>query len=341
MLPKPSIIAVLALFIILSFVAPIATTPIAYSQTEPATETEVKCGDIVPGELINNAEEHMYLLAMQPREGFDVSLEPAGDDLKTVVAIYGPSGLRIKISGDQFDAGYSAGYPYGWSQSVSQTPKLVSGTLSATGFYKIRITNTAVTVMGHQDMVNDKLVPDNRWLGGVGAYTLSIGCTKADGSRIEPGAIPQPTPTPAPLPTPTPRSALPAGAPAFSGVGFPGLAPVDFSTVAKIPLPPDTVMTGVVPTGNEILGFTLDAAAGDTLDLSYTRVSGNMNLGLVVLSEKNEVFFQASLVTSSSLFTRFTLPAAGQYTIGVFRISLVEPEAVEPTVFQLKVTTAE
>jgi hypothetical protein len=34
--------------------------------------------------------------------------------------------------------------------------------------------------------------------------------------------------------------------------------------------------------------------------------------------------------------TRFTLPTAGKYTIGVFRISLVEPAQVEPTVFQLK-----
>ena len=77
-------------------------------------------------------------------------------------------------------------------------------------------------------------------------------------------------------------------------------------------------------------------SAGDTLDLSYTRRSGNMNLGLVVLSENNEVFFQASLVTSESLSTTFTLPTAGTYTIGVFRISLVEPDAVEPTVFQLQ-----
>ena len=64
-----------------------------------------------------------------------------------------------------------------------------------------------------------------------------------------------------------------------------------------------------------------------------------MNLGLVVLSAENEVFFQASLVTTASLATQFTLPAAGQYTIGVFRINLVEPAEVEPTVFQLKVTT--
>ncbi len=60
-----------------------------------------------------------------------------------------------------------------------------------------------------------------------------------------------------------------------------------------------------------------------------------MNLGLVVLSENNEVFFQASLVTSESLATTFTLPTAGAYTIGVFRISLVEPAGVAPTVFQL------
>jgi len=61
-----------------------------------------------------------------------------------------------------------------------------------------------------------------------------------------------------------------------------------------------------------------------------------MNLGVVLAA--NELFFQATLVTAASLATRFTLPAAGQSTIGVFRISLVEPAAVEPTVFQLKGT---
>jgi hypothetical protein len=72
------------------------------------------------------------------------------------------------------------------------------------------------------------------------------------------------------------------------------------------------------------------------LRLNYTRVSGNMNLGLVVLSETNEVFFQASLVTSESLATTFALPEAGQYTIGVFRISLVGQDEVVPTVLQLR-----
>ena len=66
-----------------------------------------------------------------------------------------------------------------------------------------------------------------------------------------------------------------------------------------------------------------------------------MNLGLVALSEN--IFFQASLVTSESLSTTFTQPEAGEYTISVFRISQVEPEEVEPTVFQLqgRLTVAE
>lgn len=86
---------------------------------------------------------------------------------------------------------------------------------------------------------------------------------------------------------------------------------------------------------NQILGFTLDAKAGDVLDLNYELLKGNMNLGLVVLSDQNQVAFQASLVSSEVLNTRFTLPTAGEYTIGVFRIALIEPEKVEKTEFQL------
>ena len=217
--------------------------------------------------------------------------------------------------------------------TVTKSPAINSGIVSARGNYKIRVVNAT--------LYNDEFWNDKQYFGGVGLYRLSIGCTNSDGTKIEPGDIPQPTPTPAPLPTATPRSALPDSASAFTGTGFPGLAPVDFADAVTVPLLLDKEMIGVIPLDNQILGFTLDAAAGDTLDLSYTRVSGNMNLGLVVLSAENEVFFQASLVTSASLATQFTLPVAGQSTIGVFRISLVEPAEVEPTVFQLKVTTAD
>lgn len=124
--------------------------------------------------------------------------------------------------------------------------------------------------------------------------------------------------------------------PAFFGNGFPGLPPVDFSKVAKLPLPMDMPMGGAItPTGGEILGFTLDAKANDTLDLSFTRVSGNLNLGLVVLSADNKVIFQASLVTSKTLSTQFMFPAEGQYTIGVFRVDLLPPAKPEATAFQI------
>jgi len=43
-----------------------------------------------------------------------------------------------------------------------------------------------------------------------------------------------------------------------------------------------------------------------------------------------------ALLISASLSTTCTLPTAGQYTSGVFRISLIEPEEVAPTVFQLQ-----
>jgi hypothetical protein len=260
--------------------------------------TKLECGAIHESEFTDNNQIQVFSLTMQARDSFSVSAAPIGDHMTLALEAYGPSGVRIIVSG--------------WTK----TPTLNSGILSARGTYSIKVYNGGA---------------------GTGLYTLSIGCVTSNGT-VEPGDIPQPPPTPAPLPTPTPRSAIPESAPKFTGIGFPGLAPVDFSSVAEIPLLLDTVMTGVIPTGNEILGFTLDAAAGDTLDLSYTRVFGNMNLGLVVLSASNEVFFQASLVTSESLSTRFTLPEAGQYTIGVFRISLVEPDEVEPTVFQLKGT---
>lgn len=160
---------------------------------------------------------------------------------------------------------------------------------------------------------------------GPGLYTLYIGCTLRDGTIINPGDIlPDAKQTEQPNPSP------------FSGFGFPGLAPVDFVSALKVPLLSDSPVTAAItPTGGEIFGFTLDAAAGDTLDLTFTRMSGNLNLGLVVLSGNNEVVFQASLVTSQTLTTRFTLPSAGTYTIGVFRVDLLPPAAPEATAFQV------
>jgi len=287
------------LLVIFSCVALCVFLGTSLIRTSPAyaqAGVPVECGEIVENEFDQNNETHTYLITMAAKESFDVAVEPVGDHLLTWITLLGPTDLQL---------GYI---------SWNKTPSISSSVLSARGTYKIKVLNGSY---------------------GIGEYKLLIGCTTHNGI-IKPGDKPSPTATPAPLPTLTVRAALPLTTTAsFSGVGFPGLAPVDFSDVALIPLDLDTATAGVIPLDNQILGFTLDAKANDVLDLSYKRKSGNLNLGLVVLSATNKVAFQASLVTSESLATRFTLPEAGKYTIGVFRINLVNPAKPQPTAFQL------
>lgn len=275
---------------------------LAFSFSTLSTDTsygqrgqEVVCGTERESVFVSNDETHVFLLTMNALEAFTASVEPVGTNMLFYMELYGPTDVRI-ING-------------GYLETVS----LNSDILSADGTYTIKVYNST---------------------RGVGRYILSIGCKTNEGS-VAPGDVPQPTSTPAPAPTATPRSALPEEIPAFDGIGFPGIAPVDMSQVARVPLPLEASPYGIAPLDNQIFGFLVDAEEGDVLDLSYTRTTGNMNLGLVVLSENNEVFFQASLVTSDSLSTALMLPEAGEYTIGVFRISLVEPSELEPTVFQI------
>lgn len=292
------------LLVILAYVtvvASLAVLLIAPHRVYSQAGTSVECGEIIENEFTENFETQTYLLTMASKESFDVAVEPAGDHLRTYISLFGPTGLPLLSSG------------------FVNTPQVSSGVLSSRGTYNIAVANNT-----------GPSAP-----GGIGDYKLLIGCTTRNGI-VKPGDKPSPTPTPAPLPTPTVRSALPLTTTAsFSGVGFPGLPPVDFSEIAPIPLDLDTPTNGALPLDNQILGFTLDAKANDVLDLSYKRKSGNLNLGIVVLSATNKVVFQASLVTSESLATRFTLPEAGLYTIGIFRISLVDPAKPQPTAFQL------
>ncbi len=154
----------------------------------------------------------------------------------------------------------------------------------------------------------------------LGAYTISIDCTLRDPNTNGGN-------NPAPIPPP------------FSGNGFPGLPAVDFANSITNKLTLGQVAESTIPPAVEIvLGYTFEAAANNNLALSFTRVSGNLNLGLVVLSADNKVVFQASLVTSSELTTKFTLPSDGTYTIGIFRIDLLPPASPEATAFQLTAT---
>lgn len=271
-----------------------------FSTAIVVAQTEVQCGTIVEGEFTEKDQDgaQNYQISLTPGDRLRVSGESVGDYLQFRIFINAPT------SGLMGESHAARG---GWKHNK---PSANTSALSERGNYIIYIDSN-----------------------GPGLYTLYIGCTLRDGTVINPGdallnakaSEQQPTLPPVELPA--------------NFVGFSGLAPVDFADATKIPLPSGVSMAGAItPTGGEIMGFTLDASANDILDLSFTRISGNLNLGLVVLSVDNKVVFQASLVTSQTLNTRFTLPSAGTYTIGVFRVDLLPPDAPEATAFQVQGT---
>jgi hypothetical protein len=172
-----------------------------------------------------------------------------------------------------------------------------------------------------------------------GAFTVYVGCTLRDGTVINPGdnaeasggiggivgnmlgsEVGTTTSTEQP----------------FSGVGFPGLPPADFANGITIPFTLGSPNVGAINPGfDSVFGFTVDANGGDKFDLTFTRMSGNLNLGLAVLAPDNTIVYQASLVNAERMNTLFTFPTSGQYTIGVWRIDLLPPATPENTAFTL------
>ena len=159
-----------------------------------------------------------------------------------------------------------------------------------------------------------------------GAFTIYLGCTLRDGTVIAPGDT-----AVASGAGDAPQTVL------FSGFGFPGLSPVDFTNAIAIPFQMGDLpnVGSIAPGFDSVFGFSFEGSAGDTFALDFTRLSGNMSLNLTVLSVNNEVAYQASLVTSSSMSSTFTLPSSGTYTVGVSRSTVGAPASPENTTFQL------
>jgi len=291
--------------------------------TKAQTLGSLQCGDIVEGEIVagqsktvtsprgNQISVDDYSLAIRAGTRVDLKIEPLGETFNVGLALLDSGGNDVALFNDGGDG---------------EPETLID--------YRIASSNQVIRILGvrpdsmlgveyfYWESVNaSRTTP---YAGTFfGAYRIELGCIVDGGTVIPPDAT----------------SVNATLTPEFSGYGFPGLPPIDFANVARIPLIANTPMTGAVtPTGSEILGYTLDANAGDKLDLSFARLSGNLNLGLVVLSAENQVVFQASLVTSETMSTRLTLPNTGQYTIGVFRIDLLPPAAPEATAFQVQGT---
>ena len=290
-------------------------------EIQRGTGISAECGNIIEDEFTSNYQEITYSINLKAGDSIDVSLVPLGAQLTTSIFVTGPTNIGVGVSNGTFILAASQFY----QPIPEEKPTLKSGILSASGIYTIRIINFRFyQYITTRDIYEG---PDNSV--GIGVYTLYIGCTLRDGTVINPGDN-----APAPKPPTSTGSSV-----SFSGTGFAGLEPVDFANAFTNELTLGQPAKSKIPvSGDAVLGYTFDAAANDNLALNFTRLSGNLNLGLVVLSADNKVVFQASLVTSSELTTKFTLPSAGTYTIGIFRIDLLPPDAPEATAFQLTAT---
>ena len=278
--------------------------PIVHAQSV----TAIECGAIVEAETTSNETLHDYRLMISAGTVLNLSIEPIGSTFNVAAFLYDSGGSEFAAVNS-----VAAGGKEEFSDLI------------------VSSSNPTLRILGTDPNWAQTYSINTRNPTHFGAYLILFGCTLRDGTVIEPGDPMSDASSTGVSPVTTKPSVPP-----FSGVGFPGLDPVDFAGVLNLPLIAATPMTGVVtPAGGEILGFQFDANAGDVMVLDFSKLSGNLNLGLVVLSANNEVVFQASLVTSESLSTRLTLPSAGQYTIGVFRIDLLPPAAPEATAFQI------
>ncbi len=271
-----------------------------------------ECGNIIEGEFTTNFQEQTYIINLRAGSELNVSVQPLGEHLFTAILITGPTNLGVALSNGEI------GHASMFWDTVEREPKASTSTLGASGNYTIRVVNFSVNWINPYTYATDSYRYTSA-TGGIGAYTLFVGCTLRDGTVINAGDV---LPTPIPPPQPTPAGSE--------------LAPITLPGAAVIPLTSGIVSGGSIGAeGIPPYTYTFTAAPGNTLTLQVDRTSGNLNLGIVVISPTSEVLFYGGLIASNTLSTTLTLPSEGQYTIGVFRVDLVPPAAPEATAFQV------
>lgn len=304
-------------FWVLSALLSIVASILVGNSLTHAQRNLIECGSIVEGVFTKKQELHTFTLRLESGDQVIAYSEPAGDTLTLAMALYNPVGEAL--AGSSTSPGqYYRGSSASWA-GLSIRPTVGTEKLSGRGDHVLAIANT-------QFWIDGMGLTSSRF-GGVGEYSIYVGCTLKDGTIVNPGDNANTSDSG------TSKSS--SNADELLTDGFPGLPPVDFSKATKLKLSPSDKVEGQIsPSGGEVLGFTFDATEQQTFDLSFTRISGNLNLGLVILSSDNKVYFQTSLVTSSTLNTQFTLPA-GKYTLGIFKIDLVTPTNPQITEFAI------
>ena len=258
----------------------------------------IDCGDVWSAEFTRNAEVHNYALDMVAGNNafFRVQVVPIGETLQARIAVITPLGDPLVDTGN-------------YERPVT-LPAIETPALSERGTYRIFVSNSY--------MDNHGRIADSDY-GGIGTYTISISCLLSeDEPMINPGEN-----------LPIQQS--------FSGTGFPGLPAVDFSDTTLIPYNMGTPMaSAITPDQTTVYGYSFDGASDDSINLNLMRLSGNLNLGIIVFFDNDQVIYQGSLITGDALDAQFTLPIDGQYTIGVFSVNLLTSSSPEATTFQIQ-----
>jgi hypothetical protein len=296
-----------------------------FAQTETEIRGNIQCGDVVEGEVISGRSQtasnpyggstditfDAYNLQVQAGTRINLTVQPLGNTFNAAFVLRDSGENDVLLVNDNADGQVEQliDFQLGSSNQVLRIMGVIPGDVGTDYFY--RSYNGGPYNAGQY----------------FGAYQISLGCTLRDGTVIEPGD---------PLTQGGSTQPIAVAPPAF---GFPGLQSVDFASAFRLPLTIGTPTQGEIPSSEDaVLGFRFNGSAGDSLDLNFERTSGNLNLGIVVLSADNQVAYMAALVTSESMNSRFTLPSTSEYTIGVFRISLIPPDSPEATGFTITAT---
>ena len=98
----------------------------------------------------------------------------------------------------------------------------------------------------------------------------------------------------------------------------------------------------IPPQGAGTTGFFFQAEQGTTVELSVSRATGNLNLGVAVLDTTGTVIFQGILMESMpQLAVPVTLPTNGQYLVRIQRNEMIPVAQPAATGFNVEVTRQE
>lgn len=256
------------------------------------TAAPVACGNIIEGEFLQDAQRQDYAIDLSGGDSIRVSIIPLGPTLETTIQFRGPTGQEV-------DRSHVA-------RAVDLMPSIEPPVLAASGTYTIMV--------GNSQIESDGDLSTQPWdLGGVGIYTLYIGCTLRDGTVIEPGDVVE-----------VPATETAPVVPTCTGSCFVGLPLVDLSDGIEIPIQLSQPQTATIG-GDLVVLYTYDATADSTATLSLSRVGGDISVGVSVIQrDTNAIVFVGGMPSSNNLSVELTFPSDGTYVIGLFRMDTAE-----------------